>query len=367
MSAQQSEEESGEPVCPLGDFTYSASRLPKSIHLIGDSPAMSEVRSLMARVAEAEAATVLVLGESGTGKELVAQGVHALSARAEKPFVPVNCGAIPGELLESELFGHEKGAFTGALSRRRGRFELAEGGTLFLDEIGDMPVPMQVKLLRVLQDRSFERVGGAETIATDVRIIAATHRDIEAHIAEGLFREDLYYRLNVFPIRVPPLRRRKEDLPLLIRHFGSLVAERGNDATTFSPAAMASLQAYDWPGNVRELSNLIERMAIMHRGREVQLRDLPERYVQGRVAVCSDPPAPLPAEPAPPCEACATPVLPEDGINLKKCLANMEVALVRQALRRTGGVVAHSAQLLGLQRTTLVEKLKKYGIDPESS
>ena len=365
MPAEFLEQESGEGEELSGDITYCAHRLPKSIHLIGDSPTLREVRSLMARVAGADMASVLVLGESGTGKELVAQGIHALSARADKPFVPVNCGAIPAELLESELFGHEKGAFTGALSRRHGRFELAQGGTLFLDEIGDMPMAMQVKLLRVLQDRSFERVGGTQTIASDVRVIAATHRDIEEQITQGQFREDLFYRLNVFPIRVPPLRQRKEDVVLLIRHFQEQLTERGAACGGFAPAAMAALQDYDWPGNVRELGNLVERMAIMQRRREVQLRDLPERYVQ-ELQAASDRPGEVAAAPAPPREESVIPTLPGTGVNLKQYLADIEVALLRQALQRTGGVVARSAELLGLQRTTLVEKIKKYGIDPES-
>ena len=339
---------------------------PFPVRLIGESPALAAVRSLMTRVAAADSASVLILGESGTGKELVAQGIHALSERAHRPFVPVNCGAIPGELLESELFGHEKGAFTGALSRRAGRFELADGGTLFLDEIGDMPLPMQVKLLRVLQERSFERVGGSQTLTADVRVIAATHRDIEAHIGEGQFREDLYYRLNVFPIAMPALRERREDLPLLIRHFQSLL----DDPVTFSAAALDALRAYDWPGNVRELANLVERMGIMQPGRPVQLDDLPERYRQA-LAAAPDAGSPPPGEagaaaaaeaPA----AGALPTLPAQGLDLKDYLARVEVALVEQALQRTGGVVAHSAALLGLRRTTLVEKIKKYGIDSDA-
>ena len=329
--------------------------------LIGESAAMSAVRSLMAKVATSEAASVLILGQSGTGKELVARGIHDLSRRASRPFVPVNCGAIPGELLESELFGHEKGAFTGALSRRRGRFELADGGTLFLDEIGDMPLAMQVKLLRVLQDRSFERVGGTQTLTSDVRIIAATHRDIEGRISDGLFREDLYYRLNVFPIQMPTLCERLEDVPQLVRHFQSQLAMPAE----FTPAALAALQTYDWPGNVRELGNLVERMGIMHPGHQVQLRDLPERYLQGQLPahlVSVESPAALPVSEVEPAES-TVPTLPPEGANLKEYLASIEIALVEQALQRTNGIVAHSAELLGLRRTTLVEKIKKYGID----
>ncbi|MFN2329077.1 MAG: sigma-54 interaction domain-containing protein [Chromatocurvus sp.] len=339
----------------------SSNNQPQITRLIGDSAAMAAVRSLMEKVATSEAASVLILGQSGTGKELVARGIHDLSSRAGKPFVPVNCGAIPGELLESELFGHEKGAFTGALTRRRGRFELADGGTLFLDEIGDMPLAMQVKLLRVLQDRSFERVGGTQTLTSDVRIIAATHRDIEGRIGDGLFREDLYYRLNVFPIQMPALCERLEDVPQLVRHFQSQLAE----PPEFTPAALAALQTYDWPGNVRELGNLVERMGIMQPGHQVQLRDLPERYLQGQPPahlVAVDNAMPAPCSDAELAEL-AVPTLPEEGANLKDYLASIEVSLVEQALQRTNGIVAHSAELLGLRRTTLVEKIKKYGID----
>ncbi|MHA7815447.1 MAG: sigma-54 interaction domain-containing protein [Pseudohaliea sp.] len=344
MSAQrESVQESNRPSAP--------------VRLIGDSGAMAGVRSLMDRVAASDSASVLILGQSGSGKELVAQGIHELSARAGKPFVPVNCGAIPDELLESELFGHEKGAFTGALTRRRGRFELADGGTLFLDEIGDMPLAMQVKLLRVLQERSFERVGGSQTLTADVRVIAATHRDIEERIGEGLFREDLYYRLNVFPIHMPALRERQEDVPLLVRHFQSLLPE----PVEFTPPALAALQGYDWPGNVRELANLVERMGIMQPGRQVQLQDLPERYRAG-CALGSVEAVAGSAEAAP-AAAGADAALPAEGVDLKQYLADVEVSLIRQALERSGGVVAHSAALLGLRRTTLVEKIKKYGIE----
>ena len=338
---------------------------PEPSRLIGESQAMAAVRSLIARVAVADNASVLILGQSGTGKELVAREIHERSRRADKPFVPLNCGAVPGELLESELFGHEKGAFTGALTRRPGRFELAEGGTLFLDEIGDMPVPMQVKLLRVLQDRSFERVGGTQTLFSDVRIITATHRDVEERIGEGLFREDLYYRLNVFPIHMPALCERLEDVPVLVRHFQSLLSE----AAEFSPAAMAALQAYDWPGNVRELGNLVERMGIMQPGHQVQLHDLPERYLRGQAdadpALVDHSPGAPALEPT--ADNLALPTLPDAGVDLKQYLADVEVSLMQQALQRTDGIVARSAELLGLRRTTLVEKIKKYGIDSDDA
>jgi len=247
------------------------SRVGNATRLIGESAAMSRVTGLIRQVAPFDS-SVLVLGDSRTGKEMVARAIHQMSPRRDRPFVAINCGAIPAELLESELFGHEKGAFTGAISSRKGRFEMAEGGTLFLDEIGDMSLPMQVKLLRVLQERVFERVGGNKTQRCDVRIIAATHRNLEQSIHDGGFREDLYYRLSVFPLDLPPLRERLEDLPLLIAEFNQRLSQRGLGAVRFSTAAMQALHAYAWPGNVRELSNLAERMAIMFPHGEVRVR-----------------------------------------------------------------------------------------------
>ncbi|WP_162232374.1 sigma-54-dependent transcriptional regulator [Methylogaea oryzae] len=229
----------------------------------GETPAIRRVRRLVEQVAGTDA-TVLVLGESGTGKEVVARALHYNSPRRERLFVPVNCGAIPGDLLESELFGHEKGAFTGALTSRQGRFELADGGTLFLDEIGDMPLSMQVKLLRVLQERSFERVGSNKTIQCDVRVVAATHRNLEDEIRQNRFREDLFYRLNVFPIEIPPLRERVEDLPLLVDELVRRIENERRGSVRFTPAAMGVLQQHHWPGNVRELANLVERLAILY-------------------------------------------------------------------------------------------------------
>ncbi|MDP5207612.1 sigma-54 dependent transcriptional regulator, partial [Alishewanella sp. SMS9] len=227
--------------------------------MVGQTPAMQKIRFLIQQVAKTEA-NVLVLGPSGTGKEVVARNIHLLSNRANGPFVPINCGAIPAELLESELFGHEKGAFTGAISTRKGRFELAQGGTLFLDEIGDMPQPMQVKLLRVLQERIFERVGGSQTLKADVRIIAATHRDLEVMITDGGFREDLYYRLNVFPIDTPALCDRADDLPILITELLNRQYAAHQAKVKFTERALDSLKLHSWPGNVRELANLLERM-----------------------------------------------------------------------------------------------------------
>ncbi len=331
--------------------------------MVGSSRKIKVVRQLMEQVA-GSGATVLILGESGTGKEVIARNIHYYSKRRDKPFVPINCGAIPPDLLESELFGHEKGAFTGAISARQGRFEMAEGGTLFLDEIGDMPLAMQVKLLRVLQERCFERVGSTKTIKTDVRIIAATHRQLEELITEGSFREDLYYRLNVFPIESPPLKDRVEDIPLLINELISRIEHEKRGSVRLSTGAVMALCQFAWPGNVRELANLIERLAILHPFGLVEPHDLPEKYrpengnatapvFADRIEAMMAPD--LTQEPG---EA----RLPRDGINLKEHLSHMEVNLIRQALQEADGVVAHAAKLLTMRRTTLVEKLRKYGL-----
>ncbi|MFM4950792.1 sigma-54 dependent transcriptional regulator [Aeromonas dhakensis] len=345
--------------------------------LVGKGKGIQEVRRLISQVAETDA-NVLILGESGTGKEVVARAIHELSARSAGPFVPINCGAIPAELLESELFGHEKGAFTGAIAARRGRFELAQGGTLFLDEIGDMPLPMQVKLLRVLQERMFDRVGGGKPIQADVRIIAATHRDLEAMIRTQVFREDLYYRLNVFPIETPPLRDRADDIPLLLQELLNRHAELHQGMIRLTQRAMESLMQYPWPGNVRELSNLLERLLILYPQQIVDVADLPSRYRllpceprderltemderDALAAVFQDPPElDLPASHARAMQ------LPEEGVNLKEMLADLEVELIRQALESQDGVVARAADLLGMRRTTLVEKMKKYGMSKEA-
>ncbi len=354
--------------------------------LIGVSDAMQQVRFLIEQVATTQA-NVLILGESGTGKEVVARNIHNLSNRNKAPFVPVNCGAIPGELLESELFGHEKGAFTGAISTRKGRFELAEGGTLFLDEIGDMPQPMQVKLLRVLQERTFERVGGAKSIKADVRIIAATHQHLEKMIDSNDFREDLYYRLNVFPIETPSLRERKEDIPLLLQELISRFEHDQNQSVRFTEQAILSLQEHPWAGNVRELSNLIERMIIMYADQVVNVSELPLKYrhidveeytpeypeeLQEREAInelfagfdYSDEDDELEQEDITVTEV-ATNSLPNEGINLKEHLADLEISLVTQALDKTDWVVARAADLLGMRRTTLVEKMRKYQLQKE--
>ncbi len=348
--------------------------------LVGRSPAIAEVRQLIEQVAATDA-TVLVLGESGTGKEVMARNIHFLSSRASGPFVPVNCGAIPAELLESELFGHEKGSFTGAISNRKGRFELAQGGTLFLDEIGDMPLAMQVKLLRVLQERVFERVGSNQQIAADVRVVAATHRDLELMIADGKFREDLYYRLNVFPITTPALRERGEDIPLLLQELNARLEAENRATVRFTQQAIESLMQHPWPGNVRELSNLVERLSILYPGGIVDVVDLPARYrhLEGEVFEPRYSEALLERdlinhmfqrdeedESELAAQAGAAPAanadLPEDGINLKEMLADLEVSYIMQALDKQEGVVARAAELLGMRRTTLVEKMRKYQI-----
>ena len=346
----------------------------------GNSGAVRRVRRMVEQVASFDT-TVLITGESGTGKEVVARAIHAQSKRKEKPFVAVNCGAIPSELLESELFGHEKGAFTGAITSRKGRFELADGGTLFLDEIGDMSLPMQVKILRALQERSFERVGGVKSQRCDVRVIAATHRNLEEAIVKGSFREDLYYRLNVFPIETPPMRERLEDLPLLIEDIIGQLERSTRGSVRLAPETVSVLRAYHWPGNVRELSNLIERLAVLHPGATVRPQDLPSRYRPAGMVI------PEVVEPSvePAFERAERPifaemkvvdlmgvskpdpVLPPAGVDLKDHIEHIEASLIKQALAQSGGVVAHAAKLLNTRRTTLVEKLRKYGLQREDA
>ena len=358
----------------------------------GSSRAIRDILTLISQVAAHES-SVLVLGESGTGKEVVARAIHEASPRRNRPFIAVNCGAIPADLLESELFGHEKGAFTGAVSTRKGRFELAEGGTLFLDEIGDMSLPMQVKLLRVLQERVFERVGSALQFRCNVRIIAATHRNLEDSIIRGSFREDLFYRLNVFPIDMPPLRTRLGDLPVLIADFATMNVAQGRPRVQFTEQAMACLGEYRWPGNVRELSNLIERLSILCGAKPITVGDLPPRYRPAdwipepeELLVPAAPVAVVPQvdeflddndasvtlserqalfllESPPRAAAPDLAVLPESGLDLRLHISTIEESLIRQALERSGGVVAQAARLLGLRRTTLVEKLRKFGLN----
>ncbi len=323
---------------------------------VGHSRDADRINHMIEQVANTHA-SVLILGESGTGKEVVARKIHALSDRKNKPFVPINCGAIPPELLESELFGHEKGAFTGAISARKGRFELADGGVIFLDEIGDMPLPMQVKLLRVLQERCFERVGSNHTIHVDVRIVAATHRNLEEHILAGKFREDLFYRLNVFPIDVSSLQERADDVPLLINEIITRIEAEGRGSVRFTQGAISMLMHYPWPGNVRELSNLVERMAILFPHGVVDVNDLPEKYVLTHDEV-SQMDLTQEVNGAP-----AFNVLPEEGLDLKQHVASLETSLIEQALARSNNVVARAANLLSMRRTTLVEKMRKYAIE----
>jgi sigma-54 specific flagellar transcriptional regulator A len=328
--------------------------------LVGSSRAVQDVRKMIQQVADSDA-NVLILGESGTGKEVVARNLHYHSSRRDKPFVPVNCGAIPGDLLESELFGHQKGAFTGAISDRQGRFEMAEGGTLFLDEIGDMTLQMQVKILRVLQERTFERVGSNKSITSDVRIIAATHKNLEEAISDGAFREDLFYRLNVFPIEMPPLRERLEDIPLLVNELVRRIEHEKRGSVRLSPGAIYALCQYSWPGNVRELANLVERMAILQPYGVVDAGDLPEKFRTGEGSEVSE--QVLDALVGSPMTSDdLDPRLPRDGLNLKEHLSHLEISYIKQALTDSGGVVAHAARRLGMRRTTLVEKLRKYGL-----
>ncbi len=335
--------------------------------LVGDSASIKQVRKLIEQVAVSDA-NVLILGESGTGKEVVARNLHYFSVRRDKPFVPINCGAIPADLLESELFGHEKGAFTGAISARQGRFELAEGGTLFLDEIGDMSLHMQVKLLRVLQERTFERVGSNKSITSNVRIVAATHRNLEQAIKDGKFREDLFYRLNVFPIEMPPLRERRDDIPLLVTELIARLEHEGRGSVRIMPPALMALCQYGWPGNVRELANLVERLVIMFPTGVVDLNDLPEKFQanelsQGEAIINN-----MLAQQAIAADEVDAPVsrglprLPVEGIDLKEYLADLERHFIHQAIEEAGGVVAHAANRLKLRRTTLVEKMRKYGL-----
>ncbi len=353
--------------------------------LVGDGVAMQQVKTLIKQVAQTDA-TVLILGESGTGKELVAQALHDLSERSGRAFVPINCGAIPAELLESELFGHEKGAFTGAITARKGRFEMAEKGSIFLDEIGDMPLPMQVKLLRVLQERTYERVGGNKSFQCDIRVIAATHRSLEDSIEAGEFREDLFYRLNVFPIEMPSLRERPEDIEALLAFLFKKVQDAGRKTPALTEKALIALQHYAWPGNVRELGNLVERLSILFPGLTVDYDNLPKKYQVPlpddaqliKSISCSealtafaeeDRGGELPKEQeegevkAVTVESSTPAMTPADlkgGIDLKSYLVEMEVQLIQQALGQTEGNVSQAAKLLQTNRTTLVEKIRKY-------
>ena len=373
--------------------------------IIGLSPAIKALRELIKLLGPSDS-TVLIVGESGTGKELVANALHECSERASGPFVPVNCGAIPKDLLESELFGHKRGSFTGAISDRKGRFQLADKGTLFLDEIGDMSMDLQVKLLRVLQERTVDPVGSIGSIPIDVRVVAATHQNIEALIDEGRFRKDLYYRLNIMPIEVGPLAERAEDIPLLIEHFSRQQAKALQAPISISPESMRLLLAYDWPGNVRELSNLVDRYTALYAQQEVDLHKVPasmvpsglRKLMQGqqsqnrtlgedeisrRVARKPDHVAmDLAGTSARNAEAIDIPSrdssideiqrvinlaqggpdFPDEGVELKQHLLEIEQRLIKEALTKAQGNVSKTARLLSLRRTTLIEKINKYGM-----
>ena len=373
--------------------------------IIGLSPSIKALRELIKLLGPSDS-TVLIVGESGTGKELVANALHECSGRAAGPFVPVNCGAIPKDLLESELFGHKRGSFTGAISDRKGRFQLADKGTLFLDEIGDMSMDLQVKLLRVLQERTVDPVGSIGSIPIDVRVVAATHQNIEALIDEGRFRKDLYYRLNIMPIEVEPLAERAEDIPLLIEHFSRQQAKALQAPISISPESMRLLLAYDWPGNVRELSNLVDRYTALYAQQEVDLHKVPasmvpsglRKLMQGqqsqnrtlgedeisrRVARKPDHVAmDLAGTSARNAEAIDIPSrdssideiqrvinlaqggpdFPDEGVELKQHLLEIEQRLIKEALTKAQGNVSKTARLLSLRRTTLIEKINKYGM-----
>ena len=323
--------------------------------MIGESPKMRVVYQLIEKIAEDGLSTVLIQGESGTGKELVARAIHAHSQRRLKNFVPVNCAAIPEDLLENELFGHHKGAFTGAIQSKIGRIQYAEGGTLFLDEIGDMSPSLQAKLLRVVQEKSFVPIGGLEQVPVDVRIIAATHRDLEAMVAEGDFREDLFYRLSVVPLSLPPLRERREDIPLLVEKFVQIFnRNRPNRLQEIKPAALAALVEYPWPGNVRELENLVQRLVVLHGGGSIGVAELPDKYSPSRQSFS-----------APDTQA-TTAVLPHlfgpEGVDFDALVQDFEDHLILRALRLSSGNRKEAARLLRLNRTTLLAKMNKKGL-----
>lgn len=322
--------------------------------LVGTSEPIRRVLDFVTKVADHDS-TVLIQGESGTGKELVARMLHFSSVRKDRPFIPVNCGAIPENLLESELFGHEKGAFTGASQTRIGRFELAHGGTIFLDEIGELSLGLQVKLLRVLQERSFERVGGARTIDVDVRVVAATNQDLEQAVQQKRFRQDLYYRLNVIPITTPSLKERRSDIPQLVNYFIERLNQTKQTAITgCAPDAMAYLVEHPWPGNIRELENMVERLVVLKQAGAIEVSDLPERVV----------PSPAPVSAPVVAEQTAQHFIgfTDQGVSLSRELEQLENRLIVGALRRANGITSKAAQLLQVNRTTLVEKMKRKGL-----
>ncbi len=346
-----------------------------SDRFIGRSKPVADLLEFVSRVARSDS-TVLIMGESGTGKERIARILHEGSSRASAPFVPVNCGAIPEGLMESELFGHEKGAFTGAVMGRPGRFEIAEGGTIFFDEVGELPLPLQVKLLRVLQDKVYERVGGSRPRTANVRVLAATHRNLEEMTGSGNFREDLFYRLSVIPVEIPPLRKRTEDIPLLIEFFIRRWKEEGRGAPiSFSPSVLKTLKMYEWPGNVRELENVMERLLVLSAGETIGIKDLPEKITR------NIPPEPLTQSyPNGPEEllsadspesffdrssrdplSVAEKLLGKD-FSLSSFMEDLERTILLQALERSGGNRSKAAEILGINRTTLIEKIRRFGI-----
>lgn len=377
--------------------------MSKLTSIVGSSREINELRALIEVVGPTDS-TVLILGDSGTGKELVAKALHSCSERRRGPFIPVNCGAIPRELLESELFGHRKGSFTGAISDRKGRFELANGGTLFLDEIGDMSMDLQVKLLRVLQERTIDPVGSTQSTNIDVRVVAATHKNIEKLIQQNDFREDLFYRLNVMPMEIKALQERRQDIPVLFEHFANHYAKVDQPPITMMSGSMQLLIQYDWPGNVRELSNLVDRYTSLYSGQQVDLRKVPSSMIPSGIRTIADNSSAdalstlmngfadsdngaeagalsqIDTSIEPP-EAVDEPVdevervimlaqggdsFPEQGMQLKQHLLEIERSLIKQALGRAEGNVSKTARLLNLQRTTLIEKINKYGLAENS-
>jgi sigma-54 dependent transcriptional regulator, flagellar regulatory protein len=332
--------------CPVQDSESALS--PAATFLLGTSEAMSAVRAMIRKIAPSDA-PVLITGPSGSGKERAALAIHAESKRANKPFVAINCGAIPRDLLESELFGHEKGSFTGAVTRRMGRFEEAHGGTLFLDEIGDMPADMQVKLLRVIEERRVTRIGGEGSHAVDIRIVSATHRDLSSARASNAFRDDLYFRLAVLPIAMPALCLRAHDIPLLARAFLKTMAP--NFTITLAPSAYAQLAAHHWPGNVRELRNVVMRAAVLHAGETVNGAMI-AAMIDAEIEAGAATPTALATS--------AQPSLDDGAIDLRALLAGIEGRYIDDALQRADGVIADAARLLGLRRTTLIEKMRRH-------
>jgi sigma-54 dependent transcriptional regulator, flagellar regulatory protein len=335
-------------LCLVSDIpSHGSKNREKFEDIIGQSVKMQEIFTLVEKVSNSDS-TIIINGESGTGKGLIARAIHKNSDRKDKPFITINCGAIPENLLESELFGHVRGAFTGATSSKPGKFELANRGSVFLDEIGDMSANLQVKILRVLEEREFEQVGGSKTITADVRIIAATHRDLEKLVQEGSFREDLFYRLNVIPVAIPSLRKRKSDIPLLVSHFlRGFNSKNGKDVQGVTNDAMNIIKEHSWPGNVRELKNMVERLVVLKGEGDIDPLDLPEKLrKKGGYSK-------LPSM-----------EISEDGISLNTAVTDFEKALILESLQKTNWVKNQAAKLLRLNRTTLVEKIKRHHLQP---